>query len=185
MIHVISQSTGQSVRRICQSLQVPRSSYYHAATPTESQRGDAELGAAISTIFGHHRRRYGYRRIWKQLAADGLVCAPDRVRRLMQEQGCAPSSPKPTCPKPAMVGQIYPRPICSSTSPCQLSPTRCGQETSPSFPAARSGSTSPSSSTSVLPTHRWLGTWPITCAAISSWQAMKQAIVLTTPHHRT
>ena len=99
MIHVISQSTGQSVRRICQSLQVPRSSYYHAATPTESQRGDAELGAAISTIFGHHRRRYGYRRIWKQLAADGLVCAPDRVRRLMQEQGLRAIQPKTYVPQ--------------------------------------------------------------------------------------
>jgi putative transposase len=84
MIQVIAQSTGHSVRRICESLQVPRSSYYHAATPTESQRSDAELSAAISAIFHHHRRRYGYRRIWRQLAADGVVCAPDRVRRLMR-----------------------------------------------------------------------------------------------------
>ena len=74
MIHLIARSTGHSVRRICESLQVPRSSYYHAAAPTESQRSDARMSQAISTIFHHHRRRYGYRRIWKQLAADGITC---------------------------------------------------------------------------------------------------------------
>jgi putative transposase len=99
MIHLIAQSTGHSVRRICDSLQVPRSSHYHAATPTQSQRSDAELGDAIGIIFRHHRRRYGYRRIWKQLAADGIVCAPDRVRRLMQEQGLVAIQPKTFTPQ--------------------------------------------------------------------------------------
>lgn len=99
MIHVISQSTGYSVRRICDSLQIPRSSYYHAATPTQSQRSDAELGEAISVIFHHHRRRYGYRRIWKQLAHQGAVCAPDRVRRLMGELGLIAIQPKTYVPQ--------------------------------------------------------------------------------------
>ena len=99
MIHTIAQSTGHSVRRICESLQVPRSSYYHAAAPTESQRSDAQMSQAISTIFHHHRRRYGYRRIWKQLAAEGITCAPDRVRRLMQEQGLIAIQPKTYVPQ--------------------------------------------------------------------------------------
>lgn len=99
MIHRISQDTGHSVRLICQCLQVPRSSHYHAATPTESQRSDAELSKAIGVIFHHHRRRYGYRRIWKQLAAEGLVCAPDRVRRLMQGQGLIAIQPKTYTPR--------------------------------------------------------------------------------------
>jgi transposase InsO family protein len=99
MIHVIAQSTGHSVRRICESLQVPRSSYYHAATPTERQHSDAQMSQAIGSIFQHHRRRYGYRRIWKQLAAEGITCAPDRVRRLMQEQGLVAIQPKTYVPK--------------------------------------------------------------------------------------
>jgi len=99
MIHLIAQSTGHSVRRICDTLQVPRSSHYHAATPTQSQRDDAELGDAIAVIFGHHRRRYGYRRIWKQLAAEGIVCAPDRVRRLMQEHGLVAIQPRTYTPQ--------------------------------------------------------------------------------------
>lgn len=99
MIHLISTSTGHSVRLICQSLQVPRSSHYHAASPTASQRSDVDLSAASGLIFHHHRRRYGYRRIWKQLAADGLVCAPDRVRRLMQEHGWIAIQPKTYVPQ--------------------------------------------------------------------------------------
>ena len=99
MIHLIARSTGHSVRRICESLQVPRSSYYHAAAPTESQRSDAQMSQAIGTIFHHHRRRYGYRRIWKQLATDGITCAPDRVRRIMQEQGLIALQPKTYVPQ--------------------------------------------------------------------------------------
>ncbi|MHB1083024.1 MAG: IS3 family transposase [Prosthecobacter sp.] len=99
MIHLISQSTGHSVRRICDSLLVPRSSYYHAAMPTESQRSDGELSAAIGIIFHHHRRRYGYRRIWKQLAVQGEVCAPDRVRRLMRERHLIAIQPKTYTPQ--------------------------------------------------------------------------------------
>ena len=99
MIHVIAQSTGHSLRRICESLQVPRSSYYHAGTPTARQRSDAQMSQAISTIFHEHRRRYGYRRIWKQLGAQGITCAPTRVRRLMQEQGLIALQPKTYVPQ--------------------------------------------------------------------------------------
>lgn len=99
MIHLIAQSTGHSVRRICESLQVPRSSYYHAAVPTESQRRDARMSQAITAIFHHHQRRYGCRRIWKQLAAEGITCAPGRVRRLMREQGLIALQPKTYVPQ--------------------------------------------------------------------------------------
>lgn len=99
MIHIIAQSTGHSVRRICESLHVPRSSYYHAAAPTERQHSDEQMSQAIRTIFHHHRRRYGYRRIWKQLAAEGLICAPDRVRRLMQEHRLIAIQPKTYVPQ--------------------------------------------------------------------------------------
>ena len=99
MIHSITQSTGRSVRLICQALDVPRSSYYHAAEPTTSQLSDADMAAAIATIFWQHRRRYGYRRIWKQLAAQSIVCAPTRVRRLMREHGLVALQPKTYVPQ--------------------------------------------------------------------------------------
>ena len=99
MIHSITQSTGRSVRLICQALDVPRSSYYHAAEPTESQLSDAAMATAIATLFWQHRRRYGYRRIWKQLAAQDLVCAPTRVRRLMREHDLHALQPKTYVPQ--------------------------------------------------------------------------------------
>ena len=99
MIHVIAESTGRGVRRICECLHLPRSSYYHAAAPTERQQSDAQMRQAIAAIFHHHQRRYGYRRIWKQLSSQGIICAPDRVRRLMKEQGLVALQPKTFTPQ--------------------------------------------------------------------------------------
>jgi len=99
MIEFIHQSTGSGIRRICLTLQVPRSSYYHAAEPTMRQRSDEEMGGQIAIIFMHHRRRYGYRRIRAQLADQGLVCAPSRIRRIMSERGLRAIQPKNYVPK--------------------------------------------------------------------------------------
>lgn len=86
MIGDIHQSTGHGIRRICATLGVPRSSYYHAAAPTPMQASDGEIGLEIEAIFKRHRRRYGYRRIRHQLADQGITCAPARVRRIMHER---------------------------------------------------------------------------------------------------
>lgn len=99
MIHEIHQSTGYGIRPICAALEVPRSSYYHAAEPTSRQRVDQEVGDMIEVIFKHHRRRYGYRRIWAQLADHGVVCAPDRVRRIMMERGLRALQPRHYVPR--------------------------------------------------------------------------------------
>lgn len=99
MIESIHQSTGSGVRRICRTLQVPRSSYYHAAAPTMRQRSDQEMGGEITVIFKHHRCRYGYRRIREQLADQGLICAPSRTRRIMRERGLRAIQPRNYVPK--------------------------------------------------------------------------------------
>lgn len=87
MIARIAKATGSGVRRVCATLGLPRSTYYHAAAPTASQREDAQIGSRIEAIFQTHRRRYGHRRIRAVLADEGLVCAPARVRRLMRQRG--------------------------------------------------------------------------------------------------
>ena len=99
MIGEIHQATGHGVRRICATLGVPRSSYYHAAAPTPLQSSDEENGVEIETIFKRHRRRYGYRRIRDQLADQGITCAPARIRRLMAERGLKAIQPKTYVPK--------------------------------------------------------------------------------------
>ena len=99
MIGDIHQATGHGIRRICTTLCVPRSSYYHAAAPTAMQSSDQEIGEKIETIFKLHRRRYGYRRIQDELSDQGIVCASSRVRRIMHERGLKALQPKTYVPR--------------------------------------------------------------------------------------
>jgi transposase InsO family protein len=99
MIHDIQAATGHGIRQICASLQVPRSSFYHAASPTPSQSGDRRIGDRIEAIFKRHRRRYGYRRIGEELSDAGEVCAPARIRRIMRQRGLRAIQPKTYVPK--------------------------------------------------------------------------------------
>lgn len=99
MIEHIHHDTGHPIRSICQVLEAPRSSYYHAAVPTATELCDRQLGEAIEAVFVRHRRRYGYRRIWHELSTQGLVCAPARVRRLMAQRGLRALQPKTFTPK--------------------------------------------------------------------------------------
>ena len=99
MIGDIRQSTGCGIRQICASLEVPRSSFYHAAAPTPTQSEDRRIGDLIEAIFKRHRRRYGYRRIGEELSDAGVVCAPDRIRRIMRQRGLRAIQPKTYVPK--------------------------------------------------------------------------------------
>ena len=99
MILRIANDTGCRTRRICSVLAAPRSTFYHAATPTSSQLCDQQMAAHIERIFRTHRRRYGYRRILSELADEGRVCAPARVRRLMAQRGLRAIAPKHFVPK--------------------------------------------------------------------------------------
>lgn len=99
MIEQIHQATGYGIRTICRVLSLPRSSYYHAATPTPTQSEDGYLGRRIEAIFFEHRRRYGYRRIHAQLVAEGITCAPSRVRRLMVERELKALQPRTFVPR--------------------------------------------------------------------------------------
>ena len=99
MIETISRKTQASVRLICQTLSLPRSSFYHAANPTATQQSDQALGDQIEVIFKNHKGRYGYRRIHRDLKELGLICAPARVRRLMNERGLVAKKPRQFVPK--------------------------------------------------------------------------------------
>ena len=60
-----------SVERMCQLAQVSRASFYRSLQQQEPDREEMELRAAIQQIFLEHRRRYGYRRITKELRRRG------------------------------------------------------------------------------------------------------------------
>lgn len=87
MIQRIHDDSGAPIRTICTTLKLPRSSYYHAAEPTPTRLEDERIGELIEAIFIQHRRRYGYRRIHRELADHEVECSPDRVRRLMKQRG--------------------------------------------------------------------------------------------------
>lgn len=99
MIEAIHGTTGHPIRRICATLEVPRSSHYHAAAPTPAQTSDRVTGDHIEAIFKAHRRRYGYRRIQSDLADQGITCACARVRRLMRERGLKAIQPRTYVPQ--------------------------------------------------------------------------------------
>lgn len=99
MINQIHQETGHGIRSICTVLGAPRSSYYHASTPTVTALSDQEIGAVIERIFHRHRRRYGYRRIWQDLHEADILCAPTRVRRIMAQRGLKALQPKTYVPQ--------------------------------------------------------------------------------------
>ena len=99
MIRQIAEATGGSVRQVCRVLRLPRSSFYHAAEPTPSERDDQRIGSLIEAVFRLHRRRYGYRRIREELADRGEVCAAARIRRIMAQRGLRAIQPKNYVPK--------------------------------------------------------------------------------------
>jgi putative transposase len=122
MIARIVQESGSSVRQVCTVLEVPRSSFYHAAEPTATQLADAELGELIETLFHHHRKRYGYRRLGQELSDRGLKCAPARIRRLMAERSLRALQPRNFVPKTSDGRADQPSPNLLANQPLPIAP---------------------------------------------------------------
>lgn len=99
MILQLRSQTRASIRQVCHALDLPRSSFYHAATATATQAEDLRLGGLIEEIFKRNRRRYGYRRIAQELKDHDIACAPARLRRLMRQRGLRAIQPKNYLPK--------------------------------------------------------------------------------------
>src|SRR4029078_1664940 len=53
---------------------------------SERSRADEELGAKVRASFLGSDRTYGARRIWRDLAAEGVLCGLHRIERLMRQQ---------------------------------------------------------------------------------------------------
>jgi putative transposase len=110
MILEIQEKTGSSLRKICNILQVPRSSFYHAAEASPMQLSEMKAGEQIESIFKRHRQRYGHRRIRRQMAEEGVICSPRRVRRLMKKRGLRAIQPKNFIPKTSDGKALKPAP---------------------------------------------------------------------------
>ena len=77
------------VAALCRLLKVSASGYFAWMGRPESPRQQANraLVTRIKAAHGRSRKTYGRRRIHAQLQRDGLVCSPNRVGRLMRQNG--------------------------------------------------------------------------------------------------
>jgi transposase InsO family protein len=124
MIQIVAQKTGGSIRKVCVVLKEARSSFYDAATPTATQVADANIGDLIETVFRHHRRRYGYRRLAQELSDRGVICAPARIRRIMAQRVLRAIQPKTFVPKTSDGRADKPSPNLISGMPLPSAPDR-------------------------------------------------------------
>ena len=83
-----------SIKRMCQLAQVSRAGFYRSFQAEQPQQEEMELRSAIQQIFVEHRRRYGYRRVSKELGHRGIIVNRKRVQRLMQEDNLLAIQPK-------------------------------------------------------------------------------------------
>ncbi|MEO5913473.1 MAG: hypothetical protein ABIS50_04520 [Luteolibacter sp.] len=92
MIEDIHQTTGHGIRPICATLQVPRSSYYHAAEPTAPD-APTSRSAASSKPFSSNTV------VATAIRGSGKNSPTGRVRRIMRECGLKAIKPKNYVPK--------------------------------------------------------------------------------------
>jgi putative transposase len=124
MIMKIQQTTGASIRKVCQVLDLPRSSFYRAAKPSIRERFDEQIADQIGVIFKEHRSRYGHRRIWRHLADEGTTCSPRRIRRIMKESGLRAIQPKSFIPKTSDGKAAKPSPNLLTNRPLPSLPSQ-------------------------------------------------------------
>jgi transposase InsO family protein len=83
-----------SIERMCQLAQVSRAGFYRSFQEQQPRQEEMELRSTIQQIFLEHRRRYGCRRVTKELRRRGLVVNRKRVERLMKEDNLLAIQPQ-------------------------------------------------------------------------------------------
>jgi putative transposase len=85
------------VRRMCRVLGVAASGYYAYRTrqPSDRARENQRLLVHIRAAHRVSRETYGYRRLYHELRAQGIVCGRHRIARLMRQAGLRVKSRRP------------------------------------------------------------------------------------------
>jgi transposase InsO family protein len=83
-----------SVERMCRVAAVSRASFYRWLEPLAPVEEEMEVRAAIQAVVLEHRRRYGYRRVTRELRRRGLLVNHKRVARLMGEDNLLAVQPR-------------------------------------------------------------------------------------------
>ena len=100
-IEVLREEFG--VAKLCQILKVSRSAYYVYLNEKSYilQGGKLMVSQGVKRIFEAHKRRYGWRRVQVEPAAEGLQVGRHQIRRRMIEQDLMAIQPKSFVPKTA------------------------------------------------------------------------------------
>jgi putative transposase len=85
---------GLSIERMCMLARVSRAGFYRWLTVEAPREEEMEVRAAIHEVVLEHRRRYGYRRVSRELRRRGLVVNHKRVARLMREDNLLAIQPR-------------------------------------------------------------------------------------------
>jgi putative transposase len=83
-----------SVEQMCHLAQVSRAGFYRSLQEQTPLEEDMEVRSAIQKIALEHRRRYGYRRVTKELRRRGMLVNHKRVARILREDNLLGVQPK-------------------------------------------------------------------------------------------
>ena len=83
-----------SIERMCQLAGVSRAGFYRSLQEREPVEENMEVRSAIQNIFVEHKRRYGYRRVSKELRRRGMLVNHKCVSRLMREDNLLAVQPR-------------------------------------------------------------------------------------------
>jgi putative transposase len=90
----MSMQGNLSIERMCQLAGVSRAGFYRSLQQKEPVEEDLEVRSAIQNIFAAHKRRYGYRRVSRELRGRGMRVNHKRVARLMREDNLLAVQPQ-------------------------------------------------------------------------------------------
>ena len=139
------------VEPICKVLPIAPSTYHaHVARradpeklPRRAKRDEA-LKPEIRRVFEENFRVYGVRKVWRQLAREGIAVARCTVARLMRAMGLRVPSAASRCGPQSATRLSRARSIASTGSSRRHGRMRSGCRTSPLSRPGRASSTSPS-----------------------------------------
>ena len=129
---------------MCGALGVSRGGFYAWLTRPRSQRSrsDDELGAKVRASLLGSDRTYGARRVWKDLAAEGVFSGLHRIERLMRLQALKARPRRRRLPPDLgdrQPGSVAPNVLDRGFE--ALHPTANGSQTSPMCGPRKDGST--------------------------------------------
>jgi putative transposase len=83
-----------TIERMCRLAGVSRAGFYRWLAPRDPVTEDLEVRSQIQKIFAEHQRRYGYRRVSRELRRWGIEVNHKRVARLMRADNLLAVQPK-------------------------------------------------------------------------------------------